>query len=397
MPDSKKSPDRSIGSDPDGGHEDRIRWDHDSPLTSAIETREGDCRTRHGRFIGGAADGVEVVEIDTGAVRVIVLPGRGMSIWKAQAGGVRLGWDSPIAGPVHPTRVPLFDPSGLGWLEGFDELLVRCGLESNGAPEFDDAGHLRYPLHGRIGNLPAAGLQLEYDGSSGSVDLIGDVHESRLFFRRFRMRTRIRLHAGQPDIEIQDEVTNELSTTATMQMLYHINLGPPLLGADSILEAPIRELAPKDDRSATEIDHWTRFGPPQSGFAERVYFAELYADDDHRATAMLRSADAECGLAVQFDTQTLPRFIVWKNTAAETDGYVTGLEPATNFPNARSFEASQGRVVELGPGESVVFRVSLIPLLDAEAVRLMSTAIQNLRHGRPCTIHQEPRPDWTPG
>ena len=83
MPDSKKSPDRSIGSDPDGDHEDRIRWDDGSPLTSAIETREGDCRTRHGRFIGGAADGVEVVEIDTGAVRVIVLPGRGMSIWKA--------------------------------------------------------------------------------------------------------------------------------------------------------------------------------------------------------------------------------------------------------------------------------------------------------------------------
>ena len=36
------------------------------------------------------------------------------------------------------------EPSGLGWLDGFDELLVRCGLESNGAPEFDADGRVVY-------------------------------------------------------------------------------------------------------------------------------------------------------------------------------------------------------------------------------------------------------------
>ena len=46
------------------------------------------------------------------------------------------------------------EPSGLGWLDGFDELLVRCGLESNGAPEFNPNGSLRYPLHGKIANMP---------------------------------------------------------------------------------------------------------------------------------------------------------------------------------------------------------------------------------------------------
>ena len=38
--------------------------------------------------------------------------------------------------------VPLTEPSGLGWLSGFDELMVRCGLESNGAPDFDDSGQM---------------------------------------------------------------------------------------------------------------------------------------------------------------------------------------------------------------------------------------------------------------
>ena len=53
---------------------------------------------------------------------------------------VEVGWQSPVDGPVHPQFVPLADPSGLGFLDGFDELIVRCGLESNGAPEFDERG-----------------------------------------------------------------------------------------------------------------------------------------------------------------------------------------------------------------------------------------------------------------
>ena len=69
-----------------------------------------------------------------------MLPDRGLGIWKIMAGGVELGWQSPVHGPVHPRFVPLAEPSGLGWLDGFDELVARCGLVSNGAPDFDAAG-----------------------------------------------------------------------------------------------------------------------------------------------------------------------------------------------------------------------------------------------------------------
>ena len=49
-------------------------------------------------------------------------------------------------------------------------------------------------------------------------------------------------------------------------------------------------------------------------------------------------------------TRPLPCFTVWKNTAAVEDGYVTGLEPAINFPNFKSFERQQGRVKVLPAG-----------------------------------------------
>ena len=62
--------------------ENSISWDDDSPLSKTVQTRKGDVRTRHGRFAGGISDQVEVIEIDTGPARVLVLPTRGMSVWK---------------------------------------------------------------------------------------------------------------------------------------------------------------------------------------------------------------------------------------------------------------------------------------------------------------------------
>jgi hypothetical protein len=112
---------------------------------------------------------------------------------------------------------------------------------------------------------------------------------------------------------------------------------------------------------------------------------------------MLRSANGETGMGVTFKTSGLPRFILWKNTAAENDGYVIGMEPATNYPNVRSYEASQGRVVEIEPGETASFRVTLHPLTESESVEKMSARIKSLQTDEPGEIHSQPRPGWTPG
>ncbi len=104
---------------------------------------------------GGLRSGMEIIEVDNGRLKYWLLPERGMGIWKAWLDGIEIGWQSPVRGPVHPQFVPIHEESGLGWLAGFDELLCRCGLESNGEPEFDAKGKLKYPLHGKIANLPA--------------------------------------------------------------------------------------------------------------------------------------------------------------------------------------------------------------------------------------------------
>ena len=74
-------------------------------------------------------------------------------------------------------------------------------------------------------------------------------------------------------------------------------------------------------------------------------------------------------MSLKFNVRQLPCLSLWKNREAACDGYVTGLEPATNFPNTKSFEKQMGRVVELGPGQSRSFSVALEPLDSAAAVQ----------------------------
>ena len=62
---------------------------------------------------GGRRDGVDVIEIDNGAIEVTLVPSRGMGVWQAIAGEERLGWQAPIRGPVHPRHVDL--ESRVGW------------------------------------------------------------------------------------------------------------------------------------------------------------------------------------------------------------------------------------------------------------------------------------------
>jgi hypothetical protein len=345
------------------------------------------------RLYGGLADGVDVVHVDNGVLRFDLLPTRGMSLWKAWVAGQALGWNSPVRGPVHPCFVPLADPGGLGWLDGFDELLVRCGLESNGAPEFAPNGQLRYGLHGRIGNRPAHELSVHVDGETGELSIVGVVEETRFHFFKLRMVTTITTWVGQPRVVIRDVVENFSASPTGMQMLYHINFGPPLLGAGSQVVAPVKKLVPRTPAAASNLPAWMNYPAPVPSTGEQVYFFALQGDARQQTAVLLQNPTADRGVSVHFNTAQLPCFTLWKNPTAEADGYVTGLEPATNFPNPRSYEEVNNRVVSLSAGEKRTFEVELQVQRSAAEVATMRQQIENLQR-HPPEICNQPQPGW---
>ncbi|MEX2114191.1 MAG: aldose 1-epimerase family protein [Pirellulales bacterium] len=344
---------------------------------------------------GGVREGVDLLEIDNGKLRFAVVPTRGMGLWNAWLGDTKIGWNSPVKGPVHPHFVPVADPGGLGWLEGFDELMCRCGLSSNGAPDFAVNGVCQYPLHGRIGNLPAHHVEIVSDDATGEIRATGLVDEIRFLFQKLRLTATYKTTPGRAGLTISDEVTNLSGNPAELQLLYHVNFGPPMLDPGAMVVAPAKFIVPRDPRAAEGISAWDSYPNEQQGFSEQVYFFELAADTDGRTQVMLKNAHASRGVLLRYSVKQLPCFTLWKNTPLAADGYVTGLEPGTNYPNPRSFEGQQGRFVKLAPGESARFEVDLDILPDAAAVSAAEASIARLQGDAKPQVFTTPQPGWT--
>jgi hypothetical protein len=83
---------------------------------------------------------------------------------------------------------------------------------------------------------------------------------------------------------------------------------------------------------------------------------------------LLRNAARDRGASISWLKEDLPYLTVWKNTAAEADGYVTGLEPGTGFPFNRKVERQAGRVPKLPPGGSRRFTLEFSFHPDQDSV-----------------------------
>lgn len=348
---------------------------------------------------GGRSDGVDVIEVDNGALRLRVLPTRGMGIWNGELGGVPIGWRSPVELPVHPRMVDLSACGGLGWLSGFNELLCRCGLAWNGPPGSDPAGGVEsmLTLHGRIANTPAHHVTVTIsDEGPGVIEVTGVVDEAMLFGSRLRLTATIRSEVGSHRWQVLDTVTNLSARDAELELLYHLNLGEPFLDDGARIVAAVREVAPRDQVAAAGVEQWHQLAGPTPGYAEQVYFLLLIPDAKGAGTVLLRNAAGDRGLSVTQDLTGLPCFTLWKNTAAAEDGYVVGLEPGTDLPHPRDFERSHGRVMRLPPGASYTTSVEVAVHDDAEAVQRMETGLLATQEGVTPRIHAHPTPPFSP-
>lgn len=348
-------------------------------------------RTLH----GGTQEGVDVVEINNGKLSFAVLPTRGMGIWKGQYGEVSLGWQSPVKAPVHPSFVQSLENGGLGWLRGFNEWIVRCGLSSMGAPGADtivdnngNAMEAFLPLHGNIANIPAHTVSIEV--SESEIVLRGAVDETMLFGPALRLETEIRTRFGSGALEIVDTVTNIGDNATEHELLYHVNYGGSVLEKGAQFKAPFKHVAPRDPRAAEGIDSYDAFDGPCPGFVEQAYFFELAGKRGSRETlAMLRNAAGDQASLVRYSLKDFPAFTLWKNTAGEKDGYVTGLEPATSYPNTRRFEREKGRVLKLAGGESRTTKLVVETLDTKKAVRAAEAEIKSLQKSTKGKVHPQ--------
>ncbi|MCA9004599.1 MAG: aldose 1-epimerase family protein [Planctomycetaceae bacterium] len=343
---------------------------------------------------GGTSEGVDLITIHNGALTLSVLPTRGMGVWKGMYQGTPVGWDSPVKAPVNPAYIDLSERGGLGWLSGFNELICRCGLISNGPPGKDRGGNpleSELTLHGRIANTPAHFVSVTLDPEDGGwIRLTGKVQEAMLFGSQLLLETTLETQLGSNTFRIRDRVSNPGADNAESELLYHINVGAPFLEEGARFEMPFAEMAPRDPRAAEGVKEMNTYLGPTAGYAEQVYLFDPVADEQGFTPALLSSKDGGIGFLVNFKRSTLPCFTLWKNTQPEVNGYVTGLEPGINFPNFRAEERERGRLKNLDPGDSYETEFEVSILNNSNSVDAVRQKITKLTEQAPSVIHSDP-------
>jgi hypothetical protein len=309
-----------------------------------VERRCGDpaalARARQVVLADGAERGVRAVEFRTATgLTFDVLVDRGMDIGDAAHAGRPFGWRS-ATGTRHPGLHENGDEDGFGWLRSFSGLLVTGGLDHIFAPDTVDARRYRYPgrptirhpLHGRVANTPARLLSVGGGWTDGRYRIWaeGEVRQAAVFGEHLVLRRRIEADADRDEIRIRDEVTNEGFDPTPHQMLYHVNLGWPLLDEGARLVAPTARIAWQSASVAEQGQPHDRFPAPLPRFVEQVYEHELVPDAAGMVEVALVNERLGMGVAISWPLAQLPRFVQWSHL--REGGYALGLEPATHAP-----------------------------------------------------------------
>ncbi len=320
-------------------------------------------------------NGMRIIEAyNSSGLTFSLLPDRGLDIWLAAFNGRPLTWISQNA--PHP---PDF---GLAWLRQFNGgLLVTCGLTHVGPPETDPQTGEQRDIHGRYSLLRAGDLSItrgwvrQANGTEVyAVEMRGTVTESVLFGEQLRLERTYRLVLGSPVIEIHDTVHNVGDTPSPLMLLYHCNVGYPLVAQGTRLHTSSVAVHPRTPWAAEELDRWPEYDAPTPNREEQVYFHQVKAEPDGWAEAALLRADF--GLSFQWNTRTAPYLTQWKNTRQGI--YVCGVEPGNCIPEGREGARQSGRLAFLDGGATQEFGLRIECLPNSAAVESSRRRIEKL-------------------
>ena len=308
------------------------------------------------RLCGGRGDGMRIWQVRNGkGLEFQVLPDRGCDIGRLSVHGDNYSFVS-VNGFVAPAY---YDDKGDGWVKNFTAgFLTTCGLLAVGSPCVDEGEAL--PLHGALGNTPAEHVWWEMDEEE--IRIHGMIRHVRIFAQKLVVHRTIHCSLKTNTLSVEDEIENLGSKTESLMILYHMNMGYPLLSETAELWIPAARVRPRNDRAAEDLDTWGTVLSPTANFEEQCYYHEY---DGKPGVAGIYNPAIGKGLKIAFDSQSLDCFVQWK-MMGEKD-YVMGLEPGNCYPDGRDQMRAQNRLKFIAPGEKKHYGVTLTMVEGSDA------------------------------
>ena len=306
------------------------------------------CGIEEHRLIGGKGDGLRLLEVrNEKGLELTVSPDRNGDITRLRFKGINMSYMSPC-GYVAPTY---YDNVGKNWLNSFTAgFLTTCGLEAVGSPCEDDEEVL--PLHGTIGNLPCEHAYWTEDEDYLTIHTV--TKDETIFGRKLRLYREIKVSKKENVFDIIDTIENTGSRIEPMEILYHLNMGYPLLDEDSIVTIPSEQVKSRDAHAEEDIANWMHMEKPTVGYEERCYYHK-FADENGRAS--IYQPKLNVGLEITFNAKELDSFVEWKMMGVRD--YALGLECGNCYPDGRDVMRRTGMLKFLQPGEKKVYCVTI--------------------------------------
>jgi hypothetical protein len=332
---------------------------------------------RDSELQGGRASGVRALEFNCGdGLRFTALADRCLDIPRLEYRGIPLVWCSRdgIVAPAY------YDSHGNEWLHSFaGGLFTTCGLRQVGQPCVDEGEELG--LHGRIANTPAEDVTVSesWDGDDYVLSVSGTMRETKIFSEDLRLYRTITAHLGERSISLHDRVENLGSAPSPFMLLYHVNIGFPVLDVNARLIIADREVQPKDDLSRAHLSEVRQYGPPDPAWSEQNFWHDVQPDSEGRCAAAIVNERLNLpfarglGLAIQWRRDQLWNLVHWKQLGV--GDYVTAIEPANCHTRGRHAERELGTLEYLAPGEVRDFDLTFTVLVGTDELRIFESSL----------------------
>ena len=277
---------------------------------------------------GGKEAGLDILDCDNGKIRFLLNLSKASDIMQLYHEGQNMSFISKNG----------FTKREITFLRRFEGgMLYTCGLDSVGGRE-------GYELHGTLHNTPAELISAVCDREGIAVEAV--VRDTALFGKNLVLKRKIVSKLGSERVTLTDTLVNEGYSDEDYCLLYHINVGYPMLDEGARVVADVAKCKPRTPWSVERASDMFDIGDSVACEEETCYFLDL-----NKPEASLVNARIGKKLTVSYSGETLPHFIEWKSMAS--GDYALGFEPCTTELDG-SFEYKTVKA-----GESVTFEVNI--------------------------------------
>ncbi len=299
------------------------------------------------QYLDGRAAGLRAVEVKAGGLMFTVALDKCMDIAECSYNGNNLVFLSKPGLQNRQHYDSHGQEAGRSIMGG---LLFTCGTDNVGPP--DEKRYL--PMHGTLRSTPAemVGIDAFWKGEEYHLQITGQMRQAALFGENILLRrcieTVVKADGSADTIWVKDEYTNEGYAEAPFMLLYHCNLGYPLLDSGCRIKIPSRRVTRRDG-SDTAGMLWNQVEEPTDNLAEQVFYHETEADENGKVTIGGENASLGIGLDISYYQAQLPRLTQWKSMAS--GDYAMGLEPCNCHVNGQEWERKNATLPVIRPGE----------------------------------------------